>query len=306
MNLPPSTHRRPRALRPWCAAGPGLALLGLALLAMPMLAMPRGAWAAPQSAAGDLDTVTVRVMPRSEVQGDTYTLGDIAEFDGFDVQRQTELAKIELGRSPLPGYSLPLNAPQIRSRLAGQAGTAHLQLIVPEHAQLLRAAQNVPSSQVEDLVLKQAGKDSGGGANLKQEIVTRVPALQLPVGDLQWSIAPLGQYLLAGGDRNYQVIARVNGVEAWRGMVRVHQKLYQNVVVAAHPLQRAQLIAAGDVTVVQRVLSGTAEAGYLADPAKAIGKRTRRPVAQDEALQEGILDAPAAVTQGGRVTVLYQ
>ena len=58
-----------------------------------------------------LERIEVRVLPMAVVAGAEFTLGDVAELDGFDVEAIAKLAQLSLGRSPLPGRTLRLITP---------------------------------------------------------------------------------------------------------------------------------------------------------------------------------------------------
>ncbi|HEX7927405.1 MAG TPA: hypothetical protein VF678_07430, partial [bacterium] len=123
------------------------ALLGLAaVLALPVVA-PVAAFAG--DAQGELQEIVVRVLPQPTVAGDNYTLGEVAEFDGFDVPAIAELAKVQLGRSPMPGRAAFLNEGFIRSRLTGSSLAERVRIEVPKGAQVLRAGQTVAAQDVE-------------------------------------------------------------------------------------------------------------------------------------------------------------
>src|SRR5579863_2990104 len=66
-----------------------------------------------------MDEIVVTVLPSAQVKGDTFTLGEVAEFDGFDMESASALAKVNMGRSPSPGRPMMLSEPMVRSRLAG-------------------------------------------------------------------------------------------------------------------------------------------------------------------------------------------
>jgi flagellar basal body P-ring formation protein FlgA len=254
-----------------------------------------------------MDEILVHVLPSAEVKGDTFTLGEVAEFDGFDVESSAALAQISLGRSPSPGRPMALSEPLIRSRMAGVAQAERVRLVVPRNAQVVRAAQTLKGADIEARVLAQALKDAGGDtSDLKQELVTPVSDVLAPLGQVDWQVEGMGKHLVPGGDRTYQVTAQVDGREIWRQMLRVRQKVYQTVVVAAHPIRRDQTIAAEDVTTVRRTLNATKEAGYTGSLKSIVGTIAKRPIGQDEPINDGMVRAPAAVTEGSRVTVLYE
>lgn len=263
-----------------------------------------------QLATGDapgLDQIVVRILPNPEVSGDTFTLGEVAEFDGFDVAGAAALAKLPLGRSPSPGRAMPLSEPLVRSRLAGLVQADRVRVVVPRNAQVTRAAQAIAAADIETVIRAQALKDAGGDpTSVKQEILTPLNDLLFPKGAVEWQVEPLGKHLVPGGDRAYQVIAHVDGKEVWRMPVRVRQKVYQTIVVAKRPIRRDQLIGADDVTTVRRTVNASQEAGYAGNPSAIVGMKATRPIGQDEPISETILRTPAAVAEGGRVQVVYE
>ncbi len=313
MNLRPNLILQRFLRRSVLADAAALLLAALLLAGTAGTAAPAERHAQPSNVqiAGELaqamDEIIVRVLPNPEVAGDSFTLGEIAEFDGFDVESSASLAKISMGRSPSPGRTMSLSEMFVRSRLAGLAQADRVRLIVPKNAQVLRASQTARAAEIESLVRAQALKDAGGDEDqVKQEILTPIVDLQFPKGDLEWQIEQLGKHLMAGGDRTYQLTARVDGKEVWRMPVRVRQKVYQMVVVAKRPLRRDQTIGAEDVTTVRRTVNASKEAGYSGSLKSIVGMKAKRPIAQDEPISETIVQAPVAVAEGGRVQVVYE
>jgi flagella basal body P-ring formation protein FlgA len=282
----------------WAAVAAALAAL---------LAAPATARETARETAQDTRAIAVRILPRPEVAGETFTLGEVAEFDGFDVPAIAELAKLALGRSPAPGRSLPLSELFLRSKLAGHPRAADVRIEAPKGAAVTRAGQTVKAAETEQRVMAFALKESKLlEEDMKQEVLASVPDIHLPLGALEWEVALLGKHLAPGGDRTYQVIARVDGKEAWRGMVRLRQKVYQTVVQAVRPIRRDQIIGPEDVAPVRRVAPPGREGGWLKAPRQAVGKLAKRPIGADEVLTESSLHSPMAVAEGGRVTLVFE
>ncbi len=272
-------------------------ILPLALLAL--LALP--------AAAQESQEIVVRILPQPSVAGDSFTLGEVAEFDGFDVPAIAELAKVGLGRSPQPGRTMYLNEPFLRSRLAGLPMAERVHIELPKNAQVARAGQLIRGTDIEQMVKAQAFKDAQAPAeDVKLEVLSTVQDVQLPTGAVDWEIAQMGKTLSPSGDRSYQVSAQLEGKEAWRTLVRVRQKVYQTVVQASRPIRRDQAIGKDDVTEVRRVMPAGRDAGFIGSAKAAIGMRAKRPIAQDEAIHEGMILAQTAVSEGGRVTLVFQ
>jgi flagella basal body P-ring formation protein FlgA len=286
---------RTPAPRPWRA---------LALLAALAAAAP---WAAAQGQEEHLREIVVRVLPQPSVSGETFTLGEVAEFDGFDVPAIAELAKTPLGRSPLPGRTFFLSEGFIRSRLAGGPHAERVRVEVPKGAQVVRAGQTVSAAEIERMVTAQALKDAQAPAeDVKLEVLSSLQDVQLPAGAVEWEVSALGRHLIPSGDRSYQVSARMEGKELWRTLVRIRQKVYQTVVQAARPIRRDQVIAPEDLAEVRKLMPAGRDAGFLASAKLAAGMIANRPIAQDEPIHAAMVRAPMAVSAGGRVILVFE
>jgi flagella basal body P-ring formation protein FlgA len=280
----------------------------LAAKALLALLLGLGLFIAEARAQGaDPGRTHVRVLPNPHVNGETYTLGEIAELDGFDIKLLKELAALEIGRSPLPGRSMRLNDGMVRTRLRRVIDEEQLVLIVPDRAEVTRAALRVAGAEIEELVLARAAAESGTDPDdLRQELSGTIPDIVLPKGELEWQVEPLGRNIASSGERTYLIVARVNGQDAWRTTVRLKQKVYEQVVVAANPLRRNQVIEAQDVKVARRPLAGADPARVLGSLEEVVGKQARRPIGANERIQAEMLVEPPAVEEGGRVFVVYR
>ncbi|HEX9843824.1 MAG TPA: flagellar basal body P-ring formation chaperone FlgA [bacterium] len=277
-----------------------------ALAAAALLALVAATAAAQPS---DLEHIAVRVLPQAEVFGEHYTLGEIAEFDGFDLEAVAALAKIEVGRSPLPGRALRVSHSYLLSRLqrASTIDMARIDLQVPDGASVLRSAQRISEREIESVVLQAARATIPPEAGeVQQALETPVGEVLLPKGDIAWDVQPVGITLGPGGQRSFRVEATINGRSVWRNIVRVKQAVFQDVVVTTRPLGRRHRIAAEDVAVVRRDMSQLGAAPYLTTPEAAVGQLTRRPLNRDELLEASLLEAPVDVREGGRVTLEYR
>jgi flagella basal body P-ring formation protein FlgA len=257
--------------------------------------------------SADANRIQVRVLPNPEVYGDTYTLGEIAEMDGFDIKLLKELAAIEIGRSPLAGRGLRLNEGMIRSRLRRAIDDERLELSVPEPAEVRRAAVRVAAEEIEELVLARAAADADADPEqIRQELRGTLSDIVLPKGDLEWQVSPLGRNLTPTGERTYLVVARVNGQDAWRTTVRLKQKVYHEVVMTARPVRRNQIISAEDLKLVRQPLSEAVASELYTSLDQVVGKQARRPAGPNELLTADMVLQPHAVPEGGRVMVVYR
>ncbi len=252
-------------------------------------------------------TTEVRVLPHVEVAGAEFTLGEVAEFDGADLPTLQRLAAIALGRSPLPGRSLRLNEPYLRARLNPILASDAVLLKVPANAEVVRASQVIPGSEIGAKVLALAAEQAvSTSGDLEQQLVVPIPAAVLPTGEVDWQIEPLGRHLAAGGTRTFRVVARVQGEEFYRIMARVDQQIFSDAVVAMRPVRRNDLIRAEDVAVERKPVSGLKAESYLTRAAEVVGARAKRPIGQGEWINRDMVVAVADVPEGGPVQLVYQ
>lgn len=254
-------------------------------------------------------SIGVRILPQAEVFGDAYTLGEIAEFDGTDLAAIRAIAATEVGRSPLPGRALQLSEPYLEARLrrAAEVPMERIRLMVPRGASVVRAAQLIPGEDIAAAVLAHARQEvAADGGDYSQELLSTVQDVLLPKGDLSWDVEAMGENLRPGGPRSYRVSAKVNGEEAWRSIVRVRQSVYRDVVVTTRPVRRGVALSDENVAVVRRDMQTLKGGPYLHNVQHAIGQRTKRPLGQGELLRADVVSMPAAVQEGGRVTLEYR
>ncbi len=228
-------------------------------------------------------------------------------MDGFDLTAIARLAKVRIGVSPLPGRTLRIGKTLVMSRLRPVINPQRLELIVPENAQVVRVGQILPGGEIARIVLDYAMRDSGKGkGNLHQELITPLRDVVLPKGVINWQMERIGKHLVAGGNRTYRITAFIEGSRVWHQMVRVRQKVYQKIVVAARSIRRNQVIGPRDVRMERKNTSALRGAPFLVELAKVVGKHATRPIGQGEILHKGLVAAAADIKEGGRIIVLYQ
>jgi len=293
------------------------ALTFLAALALAMAVLwgnsPPVAWGqgAGSNGAG-ASRLEVRILPMAEVPGDSFTLGEVAEIDGVELETIRRLADLHLGRSPLPGRELRLNRSLIRSRIARVIDPDKVTLKLPSGAMVVRSARTVPGTDIAAKVLAYAAEKFGAGlagaagTDLKQEIVGRVPDAVLPTGEVTWSIDPLGGRLTSGGTHTYKVEAVVGKQVAWRKLVRVRQSVSRDVVIASRSIRRNQVIRASDLEMARKPVGGLKQENFLDKKDLVVGQRAKRPIGKGEWLHAGLIDRLADVPEGGPVTIEYQ
>lgn len=249
--------------------------------------------------------VRVQVHMQSEVQGNRFTLGEIASIEDAAPELAQRLANLPVGRSPRPGGSLRVHHSSIASQLTRELGPAGFNLEVPAGAAVSRASRYFSGEEIGELVRAHALKGKEGeGTSL--EIETRIRDAHLPVGDIRWEIRAQGRQMARGGSRAYRVVAYVNGRSQWNALVRTRTEVVRKVVVAVRPIARGANITAEDIRVEQRRVDGRLPGSTLGDVESVVGKPALRPIARNELINASMVREPLSVREGGRVTLLYQ
>ena len=95
---------------------------------------------------------------------------------------------------------------------------------------------------------------------------------------------------------------RCDGARPWRLFVPVRVSVYRTLAVAAVPLERGKVLAAGDVILAEREVGAT-PGGYLTTVDAALGRALRRNVAAGAMLAPTLLESPLMVRRGQSVTL---
>lgn len=139
--------------------------------------------------------VTINIPARSEVEGEQFTIGDIAKIDG-DPALVTAVAAVNMGYAPVVGSDRGLLSVHVisRIRLAG-IDAKKVTLNMPPTATVVRRAQIVTPTQMVEAA--QQAVQSKLGINIKL-VATKDPmSLPAPPGQVELS-ADAGTFVPAG------------------------------------------------------------------------------------------------------------
>jgi flagellar basal body P-ring formation protein FlgA len=126
--------------------------------------------------------------------------------------------------------------------------------------------------------------------------------LQVPQGQLTYEILPRSHHL-SPGPVSLTVVVRVDGKPVRRLLAAGTLNVSTNVVVAAMPLSRDQIITRAEVRLEERTLAQVPE-GALTDLQAVVGKRPRRSISPGTPLHARLLEAPPVIQKGSMVTIL--
>jgi flagella basal body P-ring formation protein FlgA len=121
---------------------------------------------------------------------------------------------------------------------------------------------------------------------------------------LQACAKPLAVSVPYGKKRGPRVTAEVRcpAPKPWKIYVPVRLTVFQPVVVATRVLPRGTVLSPEDMELAEYD-TGALAYGYLARAEDAVGHRLRRPLGRGDALSPGVLETPALIRRGQRVTL---
>jgi len=257
------------------------------------------------TAADDIDRIDIRVLPEAIVYEEFYTLGDIAELDGFDVETIQELAKTQVGKSPLPGKSHLLSAAQINTRLKTQFSKHKLNLVMPKQAMVSRASIKITAKELEKIVLDEVQKHYSGYKDARFHIRTKLRDVFIPKGEASYAINRIGDSLKVGGYSSWMLQLKLDGKEVKKILVRMKVDVFDDVVVAKDTIPKGTLIAEDDLQTVKKDISREHK-GYTSEPDLVVGEHARRDIYKNEALDDQLVEKPVIVVKGDHLQVVYR
>jgi flagella basal body P-ring formation protein FlgA len=262
--------------------------------------------AARPAAISGVPTVTVRAA--SAVVGRTFTLGEIADIKGGDAGLRLRLAGVEIGASPIPGFSRQILPGDVIIHLrAAHCGdlldAMRIHLVVPPGIQIRRAGQDVGMDRITQAAVDAAQpaiKDLMG-AILEPEMPPG--KITIPTGKLSVQ-AGASQGQPEQGSLRVPVSLMIDGkvIQTVEVMLRVRRKL--NALVARNTLDPRAILTADDVVLSLVDLP----AGFtkpVLDVKAALGKWTTRRVLAGMPIPADALETPPDIAADVHVIVSY-
>jgi flagella basal body P-ring formation protein FlgA len=219
----------------------------------------------------------------SQVQGDEYRLGDIAEIRAPEKQKR-EWAALVLGRSPSLGYKSPLQSRVIEHKLAQSGiGGDEINLVFPEKMELERATQRVDMRELRGWIEAQARAQLPfEPTDVLIENIYVPTGIMLPSGKIERSIS-FRMPRRNVGNAVFTIDFVVDGVRARTvgGSLKIDIKL--RVLRLETPVARGDQVASGDPLAKEGRLSKV-QGQPLQNADMNTGLTARRPLALGETL----------------------
>jgi len=257
------------------------------------------------SAVADHQTIEVRILPDSVVYGEYYVLGDIAELDGFDVETIQKLAKLQIGKSPIPGRSHLITRGQVENRLRHPVAGNTIKIIHPVKAMVSRAALKISGEQLHQIVLDEVKKHYQGYDDIKIDIRTQLEDVFIPKGNASYRINRIGDSVAIGGYSSWMLSLMLDETEVKKLLIRLKVQVFDQVVVAKDPIAKGSQIEAEHLQQIKKDISKERK-GYASDPDLVVGEYARRDIYQNEAVDANLVEKPIIVSKGDQIKIVYR
>lgn len=249
----------------------------------------------------------IQIAENATVTGDTVTLGHVASFHPETDPRVESLRELEVSSAPAPGNTHRFNSRFLNYKL-GSATRDQGGDIILETPQILvidRTAQVVTSAQMEELfrdhIIKSAPWPQ---SDINMESIRVPDDLSLPEGALRWELRENANtdYL---GNVSATLTFYVDSRMIRRVPVSARVSITREVLRAAKNIQRGNVIAKGDLEVVQETtIRRHGEA--LVNEKEALGKQASRNIRAGTTLTSAMVDYPPVVERGNPVIILAE
>lgn len=261
-------------------------------------------WMAPNASA-NINTIDIRILPESIVYNDYYSLGDIAELDGFDIETIQKLARLEIGKSPLPGRSLRVSHGMVRRKLNRFDTDRAIKIVIPSKPVVSRASVKIEGSQLHQLAMKEIKDRYEEYGQVTIEIRSDLKDLFLPKGEIAYQFSRIGKSVNIGGNSTWILKLLVDGEEFKRIFVRAKVSVYDEVVVAKKVIVSGNKIQKNDLKQIKKNISNE-RVGYIAKPKLIVGQQAKRTIYKNESLKRNLVEEPVLIKKGTPVTLIYK
>ncbi len=260
---------------------------------------------AANQAFADIHTIEIRVLPESIVYNDYYSLGDIAELDGFDIELIQKLARIRIGKSPMPGKSLIVSHGNIRLKLKKLEKDRKLKIVLPSKPMISRASIKIDKRQLLELVEKEIRSEYKKYDQVNIELKSKLRDVYLPKGNATYEIAKVGKKYQIGGNFTWTLKLLVDGKEFKKLFVRAKITVYDDVLVAKSGIDKGKTIEQADLHSIKKNISRE-KPGYRTEQKLIIGRQAKRNINKNESIEKNLVQNPVLIRKGAPVKLVYK
>lgn len=249
---------------------------------------------------------SIRLNPRSSVNGASILLGEVAQLEGFSEAEEKKIAALSLGASPPPAQKIRLNKSQVKTRLynAGIDLDGH-KLVIPDQVSIERAARVVKGEEIIDAAAAYLNDNLPQLKKTFKVVVKETPAdIILPVGEVEFrpildvrpekvGLQGFRVEVVQGG-----VVKRVVGMTS---AIDVEVE----VATAARRIGAGETLTEADIVMgSERVSRLRGDALYAAED--AVGRRTTKMITSGAVITRSSIEVIPDVNVGDIINLMFE
>lgn len=248
--------------------------------------------------------VTVRFLRNVEVDNETIQLGNIAEIAGQNQELVGKLRTTTIGTSPLPGRSCEINEEYVKIRLKqNDIDVSEILFVEAGETNVSRSFIEIRQEDLEKIVLDYIyGHAPWDRKKMRITNIRITENVTLPKGEVTYSVTPLkhNDFL---GTVMVPILFKVDGTVNKKVWATADVAVLHEVVMTKKPLGRYQLITEGDVHVKTLDVTNMSSTA-LTSLEEVLGKRARRAINANVALNTNLIELPPLVQRGDIVKII--
>ncbi|MCC6221193.1 MAG: flagellar basal body P-ring formation protein FlgA [Deltaproteobacteria bacterium] len=284
-----------RLLRPRCCC------LAVALV---VIYMPFWAIAEEGSSQANSERPTLVINNVVTINASELTLGDVGQIKSASVTDNdlaNRLRAVKLGPAPTPGSSLVLLGDNILQSINSSGiDSETIGYFIPAKVRVERSGRQLLPAEVLDIV--RAKLHINGKSDLRVREVKFPESYIIPNGPTRIAVEALGQP--SGGIVPLRIEVYVAEQSAARFLASAVVDYWTDIPVLARDIERGMLIEHDDLQIVR--LNRNKFADNIVDNSESIiGRRAKAHLRAGEPLRSNLIDIPAVVSKGARISVIY-
>lgn len=246
----------------------------------------------------------ISIANEAFVTGLHITLGDIAEISGDDAAGIAVLKQIRLGSAPNPGTKTILSREILTARLAAsQTDFSGVEWgPVPNSITITSGGQVISGQTLAEtaLTMIKSRLPKGTQAEFSVALLQEIPDMVAPLGIISYDLA--GQTTRLGVVQTVNLLVSADGVQVSKIPVKCEVRRFASVLTTAENIVVRETIAPDSIR-LSWLDTSRLSAGYLQDPAQAVGLVISRSLPAGSVLYSSYLEKPVLIKRGMPVII---
>lgn len=245
----------------------------------------------------------VNFQANATVNGPHILLGDIAHIQPAG-EESAALAQLPVAAAPAPGKSKELYTVSVINGLRNRPEAAEVDWQGSQTTVVQRQGVSLTQEQLQAIIEQYLSENRSRLPKAEVRFTSmRAPEeLILPAGTLSWQVTPARPGIM--GSASFSIAFAVDGKPATTCVVRGRLEAIAEVVTAAVPLHKGEVITESNITLQQQDIGGL-ESPFTAKE-QLLGMQVARTVNAGTVLEQAHIVSPAIIKSGEMVKIVAQ